>query len=91
MGDLGTLVKIAIHRLCRHFWNRNLKQKVVRCLRQDHTNIDITHFERAVFKAPNVGLLFGRFSLGPIFAKSQKMGDLGTLAKFFIIRFCGHY
>ena len=38
-----------------------------------------------------VGLLFGQVSLGPPFAKSQKMGDLGVLAEFLITRLCGRF
>ena len=43
---------------------------------------------------PKKDLLFGRFlrniSLGPPFAKSQKVRDLGVLAKFAITRFSLH-
>ena len=44
---------------------------------------------QGVFQAPEVGLLFEAVSLGPPFAKSQKMGDLGVLAEFVITRLCG--
>ena len=43
------------------------------------------------FQAPKVGLLFGPVSLGPPFAKSQKMGDLGVLAELVITRHYGHF
>ena len=42
------------------------------------------------FWSPIVGLLFGAFSLGPPLAKSQKMADLGVLAKLVITRLYGH-
>ena len=41
-------------------------------------------FAQTVFQAPQVGLVFGRFSLGPPYAKSPKMADLGGFAKFAI-------
>ena len=37
------------------------------------------------------GLLFGGFSLGLNFAKSQKMRAEGVLAKFAIARLYGHF
>ena len=48
-------------------------------------------FAQVVFKAPQVGLLFGRFSLGPPYAKSAKMADLGGFARFTITRLCGQF
>ena len=48
------------------------------------------HLRRAVFRAPKVGLLFWPFSLGPPFAKSQKIRDLGVLAKFTVAQLCEH-
>ena len=30
MGDLGVFAKFVITRLCRHFWSRRLRRKVVR-------------------------------------------------------------
>ena len=45
-------------------------------------------FAQTVFQAPQVGLVFGRFSLGPPYAKSPKMADLGGFAKFAITRLC---
>ena len=45
---------------------------------------------QGVFEAPIVGLLFWAVSLGPPVAKSQKMADLGVLAKFVITRLYGH-
>ena len=41
------------------------------------------HLRRGDFGAPKVGLLSGRFSLGPPFAKFQKKADLGVLAHRF--------
>ena len=46
---------------------------------------------QAGFKAPKIGLLFGRFSLGPPFEESQKMADLGVFAKLARTRLCGHF
>ena len=48
-------------------------------------------FAQVVFQAPQVGLLFGRFSLGPPYAKSAKMADLGGFARFTITRLCGQF
>ena len=48
-------------------------------------------FAQSDFFSPQVRSLFGRFSLGPPLAKSQKMADLGALAKFVITQLCGHF
>ena len=48
-------------------------------------------FAPSFFQALEVGLLFGQVSLGPPFAKSQKMGDLGVLAGFVITRLGGRF
>ena len=48
-------------------------------------------FAQVVFQAPQVGLLFGRFSLGPPYAKSAKMADLGGFARFTITRLCRQF
>ena len=91
MADLGVLAKFVITRLYGHLWSRSLQQNVVLSL----------HFKcilirrwcylcQDVFEAPIVGLLFWAFSLGPPLAKSQKMADLGVLAKFVITRLYGH-
>ena len=48
------------------------------------------HLRQGVFQATIVGLLFWAFSLGPPLAKSQKMADLGVVAKFLIARLYGH-
>ena len=45
----------------------------------------------SVFEAPIVGLLFWAFCLGPPLARSQKMADLGVLAKFVITRLYRHF
>ena len=42
------------------------------------------------FQAPIAGLLFWPFCLAPSLAKSQKMADLGVLAKFVITQLYGH-
>ena len=56
-----------------------------------HTNQHIMRFAQVAFQAPQVGLLFGRFSLGPPYAKSAKMADLGGFARFTITRLCGQF
>ena len=45
---------------------------------------------REDFQGPEVGLLFLPFSLGPPFAKSQKMADFSVMAKSFITLRCRH-
>ena len=91
MADLGVLAKFVIPRVYGHLWSRSLQQNVVLCL----------HFKcilimrwwnlcQGVFEAPILGLLFWAVSLGTPLAKSQKMADLGVLAKFFITRLHGH-
>ena len=45
-------------------------------------------FAQTVFQAPQVGLVFGRFSLGPPYAKSPKMADLGGFAKLMLSDVC---
>ena len=92
MADLGALAKFVITRLCGHFWRRRLHRNVVKGLhlmaRLIRRSCDLRRF--FVF-SPEVCPLFGRLSLGPPFAKSQKMADLGALAKFVITRLCGHF
>ena len=91
MADLGVLAKFVITRLYGHLWSRSLQQNVVLCL--DFKCILIRrwcHLRQAVFEAPIAGLLFWAFCLGPPLAKSQKMTDLGVLAKFVITRLYGH-
>ena len=46
---------------------------------------------RGDFQAPEVGLLFWPFSLGPPYEESQKMADFGVFAKFAISQHCGHF
>ena len=91
MADLGVLAKFVITRLYGHLWSRSLQQNVVLCL---HFKCILIrrwcHLCQDVFEAPIVGLLFWAFSLGPPLAKSQKMADLGVLAKFVITRLYGH-
>ena len=91
MADLGVLAKFVITRLCGHLWSRSLQQNVVLCLHFKCILIERWfHLRQGVFEAPIVGLLFWAFCLGPPLAKSQKMADLGVLAKFVITRLCGH-
>ena len=91
MADLGVLAKFVITRLYGHLWSRSLQQNLLLCL---HFKCILIrrwcHLRQGVFEAPIVGLLFWAFSLGPPFAKSQKMADLGVLAKFVITRLYGH-
>ena len=90
-ADLGVLAKFVITRLCGHLWSRSLQQNVVLCL---HLKCILIrrwgHLRQGAFEAPIVGLLFWAFCLGPPLAKSQKMADLGVLAKFVITRLIGH-
>ena len=91
MADLGVLAKFVITRLYGHFWSRSLTQNVVLCLHFKCIQIRRwCHLRQAVFQAPIVGLLLKLFSIGPPLAKSQKMADLGVLAKFVITRLYGH-
>ena len=91
MADLGVLAKFVITRLYGHLWSRSLQQNVALCLHFKWILIRRwCHLRQGVFKAPIVGLLFWAFSLGPPLAKSQKMADLGVLAKFVITRLYGH-
>ena len=91
MADLGVLANIVITRLYGHLWSGSLQQNVVLCL---HFKCILIrrwwHLRQGVFQAPIVGLLFWAFSLGPPFAKSQKMADLGVLANIVITRLYGH-
>ena len=91
MADLGVLAKFVITRLYGHLWSRSLQQNVALCL---HFKCILIrrwcHLRQSLFEAPIVGLLFWAFSLGPPLAKSQKMADLGVLAKFVITRLYGH-
>ena len=91
IAELGVLAKFVITRLYGHLWSRSLQQNVVLCL---HFKCILIrrwcHLRQAVFEAPIVGLLFWAFCLGPPLAKSQKMADLGVLAKFVITRLYGH-
>ena len=91
MADLGVFPKFVITRLYRHLWSCSLQQNVVLCLHFKCILIKRwCHLRQAVFQAPIVGLLFWAFCLGPHLAKSQKMADLGVLAKFLITRLYGH-
>ena len=91
MAHLGVLAKFVITRLYGHLWSRSLEQNVLLCL---HFKCILIrrwcHLRQGVFQAPKVGLLFPAFCLGPPLAKSQKMADLGVLAKFVITRLYGH-
>ena len=92
MRDLGVVAKFVITRLCADFWSRRLQQNVVLCLQR--TCILIRRWCNlpwGVAKAPKVGLLFWGVSLGPLFAKSQQMRDLGVVAKFAITWVFGHF
>ena len=85
MADLGVFAKFVITRLYGHLWSCSLQQNVALCLYFKCILIRRwCHLRQGVFEAPIVGLLFWAFSLGPPLAKSQKMADLGVLAKFVI-------
>ena len=91
MADLGVLAKFVIARLYEHLWSCSLQQNVLLCLHLKRILIRRwCHLRQGVFEAPIVGLLFWAFSLGAPLAKSQKMADLGVLAKFVIARVFGH-
>ena len=90
-ADLSNLAKFVITRLYGHLWSRSLQKNVVLCLHFKCILIKRwCHLRQGVFEAPIVGLLFWAFSLGPPLAKSQKIADLGVLAKFVITRLYGH-
>ena len=92
MGDFSAFANFGVTLLCVHFWSRRLRQNVGRCLH--FTRILIKgqcDLRRGVFQALIVGLLFWRFSLGPPYAKSQKMGDFSAFAKFGVTLFCVHF
>ena len=75
----------------RTLWSRSLEQNVVLCLHFKCIRIRRwCHLRYSVFEAPIVGLLFWAFCLGFPLAKSQKMADLGVLAKFVITRLYRH-
>ena len=82
MADFGVFAQSAITRICEHFWRRGLHHNVVRGLHFKciliKTECDL---RRGDFRARKVGLPFGRFSLVPPFAKSQKMADFGVFAQ----------
>ena len=83
MADLGVLAKFVITQLYGHLWSRSLQQNVAlnfKCILIRRW----CHLGQGVFEESIVGLLFWAFSLGPPKAKSQKMADLGVLAKFVI-------
>ena len=91
IADLGVLAKFVITRLYGHLWSRSLTQNVVLCLHSKFILIRrLCHLRQGVFEAPIVGLLLRAFFLGPPLAKSQKIADLGVLAKFVITRLYGH-
>ena len=91
MADLGVLGKFVITSLYGHLWSRSLQQNVFLWL---HFKCILIRrwcsLRPGVFEASIVGLLFWAFCLGPPVGKSQKMADLGVLAKFVITRLYGH-
>ena len=90
MADLGVLAKFVITGYTDTYGAAVCSKIVVLCLHFLHTIRRWCHLRQGVFEAPIVGLLFWAFSLGPPLAKSQKMADLGVLAKFVITRLYGH-
>ena len=92
MADFGDFAKLAKARHCRHFWSRGLRQNVFRGFRFKCTLISRSRDSRqGDFRAPEVDLLFGQFSLGPPCGKSQKMADFGDFAKLAKARHCRHF
>ena len=92
MADFGVFAKSLITRLCGHFWRRGLQQKVLRSLHFKRNLIKGSRdWRQSDFRGPEVELLFWQFSLGPPFAKSQKMADFGVFAKSLITRLCGYF
>ena len=84
--------KSLITRLCQHFWRRGLRQKVLRSLHFKTMLIKRSPDRRQRdFRGPEVELPFWQFSLGPLFAKSQKMADFGVFAKSLITRPREHF
>ena len=66
MADFGVFAKFAGTRLCRHLWNRGLRQNVLPLLyfrrKLIRRSLDL---RQSVFRAAVLGPLFERFSLGP--------------------------
>ena len=92
MRDLGALAKFVIIRLRGYILRRRLGQNPPRWLHFKSSLIRrYLDLRCVVFGAFNVGLLFWAFYLGAPFGKSQKMRDLGTLAKVVIIRLRRHF
>ena len=81
MADFGVFVKSLIIWLCEHVWRRGLRQKVLRSLHCKRKIIKRSpDWRQCDFRCHEVELLFWQFSLGPPFAKSQKMADFGVFA-----------
>ena len=91
MADLGGFARFTITRLCGQFWRRRLRRNVVRCLHFKCILMKISCDLRRLFSGPSSRPSFGRFSLGPPYAKSAKMADLGGFARFTITRLCGQF
>ena len=92
MDDLGGLAKLVITRFCGQFLSRRLRRNVFRCLYFKHMLIKIScNMRRAVFQPPEFGLHFGQCFLALPFAKFQKKGDLGGLAKLVVTRLCRRF
>ena len=89
MANFSAFAKFAITLLCVRFWSPRLRQNVVRCLHFKRILLKGEwDLRRGVFRALFFGLFFGRFSLGPPYAKSQKMADFSAFAKFAITLLC---
>ena len=92
MADFGVFAKFAISQHCGHFQSRRLRQNVLQGLHFKRILIRRqSGLRRGDFQAPEVGLLFQPFSLGPPYEESQKMADFGVFAKFAISQHCGHF
>ena len=92
MADFGVFAKSLITRLCEHFWRRGLRQKVLQFLHFKCIRIRRSpDWRQGYFRGLEFDLLFWQFSLGPPFAKSQKMADFGVFAKSLITQLCQHF
>ena len=92
MADLGAFAKFVISRFCGQFWSRRLRRNVVRCLHFKHLLLKVSwDFLRVLFRPSKSAFFFGRFSLGPPFAKSAKMANWGSFARFTITWLCGRF
>ena len=92
MANFGVFAKSLITRLCGHFWRRGLRHKVLRSLHIKWRLIRRSpDWVQGDFRGPDFEVLFWQFSLGPPFAKSEKIADFGVFSKSLITRLCGYF